>query len=221
MPYMTPAGLARLRELGITELDLRDWQTAVGVKPDGDPGPLTFAATVNTLRARGMMPSQPPLAVMVPGGRSRVVEIALGELGPRRTAKDQDPQKYIRDAAPIYIGQPPNAKAWCGIFWLWCLRQAGLTAKTWVDGKGFAYGYLPTVSIPEPGDGMYFGGTLSHYAVVERVANGRVYTIEGNTLPRPREGVTYREHPINAVTPGGGCYFSIRNLTARAEGLTL
>lgn len=216
---MTAAGLARLWELGITEQDLRDWQTAVGVKPDGDPGPLTFAGTVKLLRSSGLMPSEPP--VLSSGSRSRVVDIALGELGPWRTSQDQDPQKYIRDAAPVYIGQPPNAKAWCGIFWLWCLRQAGLTSKTWADGKGFAYGYLPTVSIPEPGDGMYFGGRLSHYAVVERVANGRVYTIEGNTLPAPREGVTYREHPINAVTPGGGCYFSIRNLIARPEGITL
>lgn len=214
MPYMTPAGLAKLAALGFTQDDLRAWQRAVGVGDDGDPGPVTMAATMTKLRLLGVMPntSEKPVA----GGRSRVVEIALGELGPNRSAKDQDPQKYIRDAAPIYIGQPPNAKAWCGIFALWCLRQAGLTTKTWVDGRGFAYGYLPAVSLPEPGDVMYFGGKLSHYAVVERYENGRVYTIEGNTLTAPREGVTYRNHPITSeqFRRDGGCYFSIRDLVA-------
>jgi hypothetical protein len=213
--YMSAEGLAKLAKLGYTEQDLRDWQEAVGAKPDGDPGPLTFAATIAALRLRGMMPSTHPPAP-VSGGRARVVEIALSQLGPGRSPAHHDPQEYIRTAAPIYIGQPPNAKAWCGIFALWCLREAGLTTKVWKDGVGFALGYLPIVQLPEPGDVMYFGGRLSHYAIVERCSDGHVWTIEGNTLAAPAEGVTAKVHPITSETfrRDGGCYFSIRELVA-------
>lgn len=197
--------------------EIKRWQRLVGASPDGNPGRMTFEATVAWFAGRGLLVRDAPapsvvLASDLPAEpRARVVAIALGELGPGGATKDQDPQKYIRDAAPIYIGQPPNAKAWCGIFWLWCLRQAGLTTATWRDGVGFAGDY-PRVSLPEPGDGMYFGKPNHHYGVVIRVANGRVYTVEGNTLTAPREGVTYTSHPLNAVDAGGGCYFSIRNL---------
>ena len=61
---------------------------------------------------------------------------------------------------------------------------------------------------------MYFGGKLSHYAVVERCADGHVWTIEGNTLQAPAEGVTAKVHPITSeqFRRDNGCYFSIRNL---------
>lgn len=203
-----------------SKAEIQRWQTLVGATPDGNPGARTHEATVAWFANRDYLARDPKPATidaaMIPEARARVVAIALGELGPGGMAKEQDPQKYIRDAAPIYIGQPPNAKAWCGIFWLWCLRQAGLTSKQWVDGRGFASGYLPTVSIPEPGDGMYFGTPLHHYAVVRRVASGRVYTVEGNVLPAPREGLMAKDHPIGAVVAGGGGYFSIRNLVAGA-----
>lgn len=195
--------------------EIKAWQGLVGAAMDGKPGPNTFEQTIAWLADRGHIERDPPPPVLGAGivePRARVVAIALGELGPGGMAKDQDPQRYIREVAPVYIGQPPNAKAWCGIFWLWCLFKAGLTSKQWVDGKGFASGYLPTVSIPEPGDGMYFGKPLHHYAVVRRVASGRVYTVEGNSLGSPREGVSAKDHPLNAVDAGGGCYFSIRNL---------
>jgi hypothetical protein len=218
MPYMTAAGLARLAELGIAKSDLEDWQRWAGVTPDGDPGPVTFAATVRKLRAQGVFgggvpaPERPSLAA----ARARVVRIATEELN-GGTEAEQDPQRYIRDAAPQYIGQPPNAKAWCGIFALWCLRQAGLTTKLWADGKGFAYGYLPIVRLPEPGDIAYHGGALSHYCVVARVesvpgSRAIVHTIDGNVLRAPREGVARRSHRLGDLEPNGGCYFSIREL---------
>jgi hypothetical protein len=208
---MTPAWRDKLRALGISDEDLRRWQTAVGAKPDADPGPLTFALTVETLAARGLMvrdrETADDKAEAFRGTRLDVVAWARGELG------DRDPQKYIRDVAHVYIGQPPNAKAWCGIFWLWCLFKAELTKQQWIDGKGFAGVLgLPRVQIPEPGDGMYFGTPNHHYAVVERVRDGVVHTIEGNTLRTPREGVTAQSHPLSAVNAGGGCYFSIAPL---------
>ncbi len=198
MPYMTPAGLAKLAALGVSKADLESWQTIVGTGADGDPGPFTFAATVRWFRDHGYMkPPELPTEY-----RSRVVAIARAELG------IQDPQKYIRDAAPMYVGLPPNAKAWCGIFALWCYRQAGLTDKKWVDRLGFAEGYLPHVfGIPEPGDLAYYERG-QHYAIVERVADGYVYTIDGNAKTAPLEGVETRRRPI---TEAKG-YYSIRNL---------
>lgn len=192
-----------------TKAEIQEAQRAIGTKDDGDFGPKSVDALVGFLRAHGFIKPKP----LPEGARGRVVALALGELG------DQDPQRYIRDAAPQYIGQPPNAKAWCGIFALWCLRQAGLTTKRWIDGKGFAYGYLPITRDPQPGDVAYFGGALSHYAIVERVepvpgAAAWVHTIDGNTIPAPREGVTQKKHRLGTIEAGGGCYFSIRELTA-------
>jgi len=196
--YMTPKGIERLAALGVSEQDLRDWQLLVGTTPDADPGPLTFAATIRWFRDRGHL--KPP--ALPTEFRSRVCEIARAELG------IQDPQKYIRDAAPMYVGFPPNAKAWCGIFALWCYRQAGLTSKKWVDGKGFAEGYLPRVfGIPEPGDLAYYAKG-QHYAIVERVADGFVYTIDGNAKTAPLEGVETRKRWISEAA----AYYSIREL---------
>src|SRR5688572_27679373 len=154
MPYITPAARLALQAKGVFDQDIRDMQAVVGARADGDPGPNTIAAVVQFLKDQGHLPR--PRVALPEEARARVVAIALDELG-GGTSKEQDPQKYIRDAAPPYIGLAPNAKAWCGIFWLWCLRQAGLTTRTWKDGSGFALGYLPIVGLPEPGDGMYFG----------------------------------------------------------------
>ncbi len=214
MGYMTAAGLLRLSELGVTREDLKAWQRWAGVGDDGDPGPLTFAATVKKLREAGAIKPRPLPA----GMRGRVVALASAELNGADEC-EQDPQRYIRDAAPAFIGQAPNAKAWCGIFCLWVLRQVGLTTKTWIDGKGFAYGYLPIVKLPEPGDVAYHGGALSHYCIVERVETtpGKaaiVHTIDGNVLRAPREGVARRSHRLGELEPKGGCYFSIRDLVA-------
>jgi hypothetical protein len=187
-----------LRQLPPTPGDIKAWQRVVGATEDGDPGPETQRLTIEWLRARGHL--MPP--AIVPETRSRVVAIARAELG------EQDPQKYIRDAAPIYIGQPPNAKAWCGIFALWCYRKAGLTTKQWIDGRGFAHGYLPIVSLPEPGDLAYYSSG-QHYAIVEHCADGYVYTIDGNAMKAPKEGVDTRRRWITDAA----AYYSIRNLT--------
>ncbi len=195
MPYMNAAGLAKLKELGVTEQDLKDWQKLVGAKSDGDPGPLTMAATIGWYRDRGFM--KPP--AIQSAHRSQVVAIAAGELG------EQNPAKYYQTVAPMYLGTKPNEKAWCGVFALWCLNQAGVADWTWVDGKGFLY-RLPTTGLPEPGDIAYFTH-LSHHAIVERVGNGKVYTIDGNTMTAPKEGVTRKYH-----NNGEAVYYSIGRL---------
>lgn len=149
--------------------EIKAWQRAVGADPDGKPGPKTYAATVTWLRDRGHIAPQATTEV----GRARVVQIARSQLG------QGDPDVYYRDAAPQFLGS--RSTHWCGVFALWCLRRAALTDRTWVTGKGFAYGYLPIVSLPEPGDIAYYERN-QHYAVVERVnGDGTVTTIDGNS----------------------------------------
>lgn len=98
--------------------------------------------------------------------------------------------KYARDLYPALQGQP-----WCDIFVDWCIVQAfgRQTAQHLLCG-GFS-AYTPTSAMyyknagryhrsdPQPGDQIFFnnGQRIYHTGIVERVAGGKVYTIEGNT----------------------------------------
>lgn len=113
--------------------------------------------------------------------------------------------KYARDldALGVYNGKK-NGYAWCDMFVDWCCIQAfgldkGMTITFQPMG---AYGAGCTnsasyykqrghffTSNPLPGDQIFFsengGKTMCHTGLVEKVAAGRVYTIEGNTSSSP------------------------------------
>ena len=99
----------------------------------------------------------------------------------------------------VYNGKK-NGYAWCDIFTDWCFIQTfglelGLKllcqAKKGVGAgcSGSANYYKQKgqfhTSGPQPGDQIFFtndgGKTMYHTGIVEKVAGGRVYTIEGNT----------------------------------------
>ena len=86
---------------------------------------------------------------------------------------------------------------WCAIFVSWCAEQCGLidsgalpkfsgvgTGVNWFQSRGQ---WLPGSATPEPGMLIFFKwyGSDSliadHVGIVERVENGLVYTIEGNS----------------------------------------
>lgn len=86
---------------------------------------------------------------------------------------------------------------WCAIFVSWCADQCGLldsgaiprfsgvgTGVNWFQSRGQ---WLPGSATPEPGMLVFFKWYGSdaliadHVGIVERVENGRVYTIEGNS----------------------------------------
>lgn len=86
---------------------------------------------------------------------------------------------------------------WCAIFVSWCAEQCGLidsgaipkfagvgTGVNWFQSRGQ---WLSGSATPEPGMLIFFKwyGSESliadHVGIVERVENGRVYTIEGNS----------------------------------------
>lgn len=108
--------------------------------------------------------------------------------------------KYARDLdkiGNIYNGGK-NGYAWCDVFVDWCFittfgvdlgmkllcqayggAGAGCTYSTqYYRDKGQFY-----TSNPQPGDQIFFkdGDGMGHTGIVEKVANGYVYTIEGNT----------------------------------------
>ena len=89
----------------------------------------------------------------------------------------RDPSPYWLDA----YGQLPDVdtRAWCGVFDLWCLRQAGLTNWHWEAGKGFA-SRLHQTSEPQPGDVVYFDKPYQHHALLVKVDGDLLHLIQGN-----------------------------------------
>lgn len=111
--------------------------------------------------------------------------------------------KYARDldAMGVYHAAK-NGFAWCDIFVDWCFVQAfGLEAALKMTGQpkgGYGAGctesanyyrrmgrFFQRAANPQPGDQIFFsndgGRSMAHTGIVERVAAGMVYTIEGNT----------------------------------------
>lgn len=111
---------------------------------------------------------------------------------------------------------------WCAIFVSWCAGQCGLldsgaiprfsgvgTGVNWFQSRGQ---WLPGSATPEPGMLVFFKWYGSdaliadHVGIVERVENGRVYTIEGNSNDMVRRNsypVGYGEilgYGVTAVT---------------------
>ena len=107
--------------------------------------------------------------------------------------------KYAKelDETIIYNGKK-NGYAWCDIFVDWCF------IKTFGFDNGLKMTFQPTrgagagceysanyykkngkfyKSNPQPGDQIFFtnGNRMYHTGIVEKIADGKVYTIEGNT----------------------------------------
>lgn len=117
---------------------------------------------------------------------------------------------FLDDLGVVYNGKK-NGYAWCDCFADYCyIFTFGLSvgmAMTYQPEKGLGAGCTYSMkyykdagaffSAPQAGDQIFFtkdgGGTSYHTGVVEKVANGRVYTIEGNTSSAA------------GVVPNGGC----------------
>lgn len=97
--------------------------------------------------------------------------------------------KYARDIYPSLQGQ-----AWCDMFVDWCFTKTfgkfdakrllgGFSAYTPTSAQHFKNNGQYHKSGPQPGDQIFFRNSsrICHTGIVEKVADGRVYTIEGNT----------------------------------------
>lgn len=139
-----------------------------------------------------------------------VLRVAAEEIGYMEKASNKDLDsktdnagngnytKYARDlwdADPHFYQGPKNGYDWCTVFVDWCIYVAtgrdssyAQAAKFYTGPYGagceFAANYYKAAGAwyptPKPGDQVIFGD-FSHTGLVEKVENGRVYTIEGNS----------------------------------------
>lgn len=142
-----------------------------------------------------------PVAGEALDARARLLKWAYAQQG------EQDPHRYTAIAAPQFNPSNSHSFAWCGIFALAGLREAGIVSGPdwmWETGRGFigkrdgaGRPWLPRSGVPEaPGDIMLLGAPSWHHCIVASWADGYCTTIDGNTLPAPREGVAVRRRPI-------------------------
>lgn len=169
--------------------------TAMMLRRDTEPGELGPDEPTR--------PGVPPFALSKEERyRAEVVRIAGSQLG------STDASPYWTE---VYGSYPGKTFAWCGVFALWVLHQAGLTKAKWLTGPkeyGFIYPLkLPMVASPKPGDIAYFNKN-QHQAIVASVSgNGWVTLINGNG-----EGGAVTESQVAVVT----AFYSITKLIEAA-----
>ena len=135
--------------------------------------------------------------------KSRILELANAEVGYLEKASnnnlddkianagDKNYTKYARDMdnLKVYNGIK-QGYAWCNVFIDWLFYKAlgqeralqlliGWSAGCTQDWNWFK-SHGQTVTTPQTGDLVFFGD-CDHIGIVEKVENGKIYTIEGNT----------------------------------------
>ena len=122
------------------------------------------------------------------GGNAGLVQVALSQEG-------SGGETYWR-----WYGFDSRV-SWCACFVSWCADQCGLIDAGVIpkfslcsDGVSWfaAWGQLMDASfVPSPGDLIFFDwggdGNVDHVGIVENVADGTVYTVEGNSGDRVRK----------------------------------
>jgi len=169
---------------------------------------------------------------------SRLLTTARGEIGYLEKASNAQLDdktanagynnwtKYARDLDQLGVYNfPKNGYAWCDMFVDWCLvktfgvelawRMTGQAMKGSGAGCTCSADYYRAIgrffAEPQPGDQIFFkdsDGDMGHTGLVERVANGYVYTIEGNTssasgVVANGGSVNAKSYPINYSKIGG------------------
>lgn len=122
--------------------------------------------------------------------RTEFINVAKSQIGIRENGTNNI--KYNT----WYYGKTVNGRAgtseyaWCVTFECWCANQVGILntlipkcnnvgdLKNWYNSKGLYL--LRGTYTPQNGDLIIFKNA-SHTGIVEKVINGRVYTIEGNS----------------------------------------
>lgn len=117
--------------------------------------------------------------------RSKVIEIARGEIGDQRKGSPEVREYWAKVCPELTAEQSWYAakrQEWCGIFALWCLHEAGVTDVPWKIGRGFVY-LLPKTESPLPGDIFVGPGPAWHHGLVEHYdpVVPWLVSIEGNT----------------------------------------
>ncbi len=191
-----PAGRARLKTLFREEYGV----DRPGARPYNGAG--TFgnqaAQASPELAARGV---PTPTGT---GAGARALSLAESQVGVREATGNND-------GLPAQRFSNGRREPWCANFVAWSFRQSGnplpgnqrsLASVQYMEDqmkkndKWFPRGS----ATPQPGDVIFFGnrgasdrGPGRHVGIVDRVENGRVYTIEGNS----GNAVKRRSYPLN------------------------
>lgn len=122
--------------------------------------------------------------------RDKFVNVAKSQIGVKETGVNN--VKYNT----WYYGRMVNGTAgtseyaWCVTFICWCAQQVGILKtlipkhnnvgyiRDWYKDRGLYF--LKSSYNPQKGDLIIFRNT-SHIGIVEKIENGRVWTIEGNS----------------------------------------
>lgn len=187
---------------------IKSAQRQLGVTVDGALGPKTLAALLAELEDRvseaPTLPATPDAKALA---RDRIVDCAESFIG------DVDPVDVWREVCPE-LARPEyrHDKSWCGgqALRVWKRTLPKCAAWMWDASGGASGGFVGPhgvriVSLPERGDIAYWptlnGATVHHYAIVERVTDGIVYSIDGNVTRAPSERVERRDRSILHTRP--------------------
>lgn len=202
--FMAGGDSAKAKQLGAF---LRQ-QYGLSADPAHYSGQGAFGGAIQeATRGRGDVLAPPPGAFKA-GNPSEVgakmLDAARSQVGVREATGNNDgipSQRYANG----------RREPWCADFVSWSMRQASPTAaakygsagvsdmesKMQRDHKWFARG----AAAPKPGDVIFFAnrgdsdhGHGRHVGIVEKVENGRVYTVEGNSS----NAVHRRSYPLDA-----------------------
>ena len=143
------------------------------------------------------------------GSGATLVQIALGEVGYLEKASNSQLEDKTANAgsnnwtkygAWFGLNGGPDAP-WCNVFVSWCANQAGFCTSTecgddniipktagtestyvWYRNRGLIHNVSDSSYTPKPGDlVLRTPGSHGHIAIVEKLEDGVLYTIEGNT----------------------------------------
>ena len=126
----------------------------------------------------------------------KLLDTARAEIGYHEGANNDTKYSYDQKLAKLYSWSPTN-QPWCDLFvdelFIICFGLEATSEMTYQPiGSGSAAcstsasyyrGAGAYYSTPEPGDQIFFyvSGGINHTGIVEKVEDGKVVTIEGNT----------------------------------------
>lgn len=108
--------------------------------------------------------------------RHQLASLALAQMG------QVNPAQYWE----VVLGGPgPYPPHWCGAFYLWALRAAGMCDWPWVTGRGFLWNAsflrMAKVDFPELGDLVVVPEPYQHHAMcIDCRDPGRYLCVAGN-----------------------------------------
>ncbi|MBI5496511.1 MAG: peptidoglycan-binding protein [Deltaproteobacteria bacterium] len=208
-----------------TQDSLQQFQAQWNLRPDGVYGPNTRDAMDRALN--GARPPNPNARANVGGAgeadaAAAARNLPAGTNGERALASAQT-QVGVREATGNNDGTPSQRymngrqEPWCANFVSWNFRQAGhplpgnqrsLASVQYMEDQMKANNawFRRGTQEPKPGDIIFFAnrgasdaGNGRHVGMVERVENGKVYTVEGNSS----DAVRRRSYDLNNARISG------------------